>query len=174
MNYTEALQTLGAKPSYSLDEITKCYRIKIKQSHPDQGGNTRWFSDVRLARKVVFEQYKYNKKTKDEETGEWTEEKINLSKELQEKLSDILDQLENDGIEISILGAWVWLSGDTKPSKDKIKALGFKFSRNKTSWYWYHGEYKKRGKKQYSLNEIADMHGKVNVNKKLKITAGGN
>jgi hypothetical protein len=67
MNYNEAIKILGAKQGDTLDTITKYYRSKVKQSHPDQGGNTRWFTDVRAAFKTILEQYKYNHKSQNED-----------------------------------------------------------------------------------------------------------
>lgn len=168
MNYNEAIKVLGAKQGDTLDEITKFYRSKVKQSHPDQGGNTQWFVDVRAAFKIILAQYKYNHKSQNEDTGEWEENETNLTQELQEKLTEVLEKLNSEEIEINILGAWIWLSGNTYQNKNDIKELGFKFSKNKVSWYWYHGEYKKRNRKKYSLKDIEEIHGKVPIEKKRK------
>ena len=168
MNYNEAMKILGAKQGDTLDSITKLYRSKVKQAHPDQGGTTQWFIDVRASFKTILEQFKYNHKSQNEETGDWEENEIKLSKELQEKLSDVLENLNNEAIEISILGAWIWITGKTYEYKNDIKKLGFKYSKNKVSWYWYHGDYKKRNRKKYSLKDIEEMHGKVPVEKKRK------
>lgn len=40
------------------------------------------------------------------------------------------------GITIEICGSWVWVSGDTYPVKDIIKAAGCFFSSKKKMWYW--------------------------------------
>ena len=168
MNYNEAMKILGAKQGDTLDSITKLYRSKVKQAHPDQGGTTQWFIEVRASFKTILEQYKYNQKSQNEETGKWEENEFKLSKELQEKLSDVLENLNNEAIEISILGAWIWITGKTYEYKNDIKKLGFKYSKNKVSWYWYHGDYKKRNRKKYSLKDIEEMHGKVPVEKKRK------
>ena len=166
MNYGEAIKTLGAKGGDTLDEITKCYRTKVKQAHPDQGGNTPWFFDVREAYKVILEQYKYNHKTQNEDTGDWEESEVNLTQELRDKITESLEKLNNEDIEINILGNWIWISGNTYQNKGEIKSLGFKFSKNKCAWYWYHGEYKKRNKKKYSLKDLEEMHGKVAIEQK--------
>ena len=40
------------------------------------------------------------------------------------------------GITVEICGKWLWVSGDTKPVKDQIKAAGLRFSGSKKMWYW--------------------------------------
>ena len=168
MNYTEAIEILGSNMDDSMDEITKNYRAKLKVSHPDQGGNSDWFIAVRGAYKIILAGFKFNQKTKNGETGEWKEEEKNLPQELQDKLTEVIDGIDNELMQISILGTWIWLSGETKSSKEDIKKLGFRFSKNKTAWYWHHGEYKRRSKKRFSLSDIEIMHGKVDVEKKRK------
>jgi hypothetical protein len=40
------------------------------------------------------------------------------------------------GLEVELCGLWVWVTGDTKPHKEELKAAGFKWSPNKTAWYY--------------------------------------
>ena len=42
---------------------------------------------------------------------------------------------EREGIEIEVCGSWVWVSGDTKPHKERLKALGFCWHSKKHCWY---------------------------------------
>lgn len=39
-------------------------------------------------------------------------------------------------ISVELDGAFVWVSGDTKPIKDKLKALGMRFSGPRQAWYY--------------------------------------
>jgi hypothetical protein len=43
------------------------------------------------------------------------------------------------GITIERCGSWYWVSGETKPVKDKLLELGFKYSGNKQRWYLGNG-----------------------------------
>lgn len=38
------------------------------------------------------------------------------------------------------------------------RELGFKWAGKKKAWYWHDGEYKKLHKKNFSLDEIRNMH----------------
>ena len=43
--------------------------------------------------------------------------------------------LKLDGIEIKIIGCFVWITGDTEPPKERLKALGFRWHSEKHCWY---------------------------------------
>jgi hypothetical protein len=65
-----------------------------------------------------------------------------------------------DGITVEICGSWIWISGDTKPVKDQLKALGCNWSHNKTSWYLKPaGERKGWRGGNFSLDDIRKAHG---------------
>ena len=39
------------------------------------------------------------------------------------------------GIEVSVDRDWLWVTGDTKPVKDELKAQGFRYSGKRQAWY---------------------------------------
>jgi hypothetical protein len=43
--------------------------------------------------------------------------------------------MKYEGIEIDIIGSWIWLKGNTYNVKEQIKELGFKWSKNNKAWY---------------------------------------
>ena len=71
------------------------------------------------------------------------------------------------GIKIELCGTWLWVTGDTKPVKDLLSAAGFKFAGKKIAWYW-HGnkKYRKKSKRKLSLEEIRDLYGSEQIQKK--------
>jgi hypothetical protein len=64
-----------------------------------------------------------------------------------------------DNIIIEIIGCFVWVTGDTKPNKDRLKALKFQWHSKKTAWYLKPEDYRKRSRKDYDLDEIRSMYG---------------
>jgi hypothetical protein len=73
------------------------------------------------------------------------------------ELEKIISQiLHYENITIEIIGSWIWLSGDTKIIKDKLKELNFKWASKKKMWYY--GEMKGRNPKQKSMNEIKSKY----------------
>lgn len=138
----------------TLEELKKEYRKLAMKCHPDHGGSTEEMQKVNNAYEARFEQVKnihVNQK------GERYE------KETQEAPSEFIDLIEKlmkmDGIEIEVIGCFVWISGETKPHKDALKEMGFKWHSKKLCWYLAPQDYKKRSRKSYSMNEIRDLFG---------------
>ena len=69
-------------------------------------------------------------------------------------------------ITIELIGSWLWITGETKPIKEYLKELGFKFSGKKSAWYWKPGEkkYRKKSKRELNLDEIRNLYGSETVN----------
>ena len=44
-----------------------------------------------------------------------------------------------------------------------FKAAGYRWSQNKAAWYWHEGEYRRSGKKKYSMNDIRMRYGSTAV-----------
>lgn len=72
------------------------------------------------------------------------------------------------GLTIEICGAWLWISGQTKPHKEALKSAGFIWSMQKEMWYfrpqssktrWYRGK--------LSLDEIRAKYGSEKINSKF-------
>lgn len=65
--------------------------------------------------------------------------------------------LHYEDIVIEVVGSWIWLNGDTKPIKDILKDLGFKWASKKKKWYY--GEMKGRNLKPKSMSDIKAKYG---------------
>ena len=63
---------------------------------------------------------------------------------------------------VEIAGTWVWVSGDTKPRHQELKALGLRWSPKKQRWYHRgHGGANRRG---MPWDYIRDKYGAERVN----------
>jgi hypothetical protein len=60
---------------------------------------------------------------------------------------------------IEVIGCFVWITGDTKPNREQLKALGFKWHSKKLAWYLAPEDYRKRGRRELDLDEIRAMYG---------------
>ena len=67
------------------------------------------------------------------------------------------------GIKVELCGSWLWVTGNTKEHKEIFKAAGYRWSQNKAAWYWHEGEYRRTGKKHYTMDEIRLRHGSESV-----------
>lgn len=141
------------------EEIKAEYRRQAVRLHPDNGGDVKAFQEMQAEFTARFDRVKNIHTNKDGETYE--KKGDNASTETAAEFMNIINVvLTLDGVEIELCGRWLWLSGNTKPHKDVIKELGFKWSSNKTMWY-YHGEgyRRKHHGKAWSIDEIRNAYG---------------
>jgi len=140
----------------TLEELKAMYRKFAMRHHPDRGGDQDVMKEVNAEYDMLFLQLKDTHKTKDGKTYTARQESTETAEQFKDLISELM-KLEN--ITIEIIGCFVWVTGDTKPHKDKLKALKFKWHSKKTAWYLKPDDYKKRSRKDYDLDEIRTMYG---------------
>lgn len=152
------------KDCKTLDEAKKLYYQLAMKMHPDKGGSTEEFQEL---------QHQFENFQPGEEKFKGEKEKWNAK-----EFSHIIEQLINiPDIEIEVCGSWIWISGDTKPHKESIKAIEtgqtYKrgFSKHKLMWYFSPKGYRKLSKESLSMEEIRNNYGSVNPRDKKLLTA---
>lgn len=154
----------------TLEELKKEYRKLCFELHPDRNldkDTTKEFQQMQNEYELKFNEVKNVFKNAKGET--YTKENNEVPEEFEEIINSIIYM---DGVEIDIIGSWLWLSGNTKAYKDQIKELNFKWASNKCAWYYHTGSYRKRSKKKFNLDELKEMFGNQKVqNEKLKALA---
>ena len=124
-----------------INEAKKIYKTMAKKLHPDVGGTEEEFKLLNNIYNDFIEHKIYFS----------NESKIDL--ELEKIISQIL-HFEN--ITIELIGSWIWISGDTKAIKEKLKELNFKWASKKKMWYY--GEMKGKNLKPKSMDEIKSKY----------------
>jgi len=82
-----------------------------------------------------------------------------------EALSAFINAMLNlSGITIEVCGSWVWVSGNTKPHKDNIKAAGGKWAPKKQEWYFRPKEWKSSNHSKWDMSKIRASFGSSVVN----------
>jgi hypothetical protein len=104
-----------------INEAKKIYKELAKKLHPDVGGSEEEFKALNTIYTHLIEHKIY-----------FTNE-IKIDVEL-EKIISLILHFEN--ITIELVGSWIWVSGDTKEIKEKLKELGFKWASKKKMWYY--------------------------------------
>ena len=139
-----------------INEAKKIYKTLAKKLHPDVGGDEESFKLLNAIYTDLIEHKIYFSND------------IKIDIEL-EKIISLILHFEN--IVIELVGAWIWVSGDTKEIKEKLKELGFKWASKKKMWYF--GEMKGRNPKEKSLDEIKAKYGSETLksNEKRKIAS---
>ena len=140
-----------------LTELRKLYYQLALKFHPDCGGNEETM-------KLINNEYEKYSESLINGNVEFSDSRkayeTQVSEELQNKINEILD-LEN--LIIEIIGGWIWVTGNTYPVKSELRKLEFKFSRNKTAWYWHATNYRKRSNKEFTMDGIRDLWGSQEV-----------
>jgi curved DNA-binding protein CbpA len=142
----------------TLQELKNLYRQLAKKHHPDHGGDTRTMQQINAEFEYLFDHLPKTKQEKAaEKAGETAQDYIHILEKI----------LHLPGIKIEIIGTWLWVTGNTKPVKEELKKAGFKFAPKKIAWYW-HGQkkYRKRSKKKLSMEEIRNLYGSEELEKK--------
>ena len=154
----------------TLEELKAQYRQLAMLHHPDRGGNNEIMGAVNYEYDVLFAKLKDVHKTKDGET--YTAKQT--STETARQFRAIIDELmKMEDIVIEIIGSFAWVTGNTKPYKEQLKALRFQWHSKKIAWYLKPEDYTKRSHKDYDLDEIREMYGTegaVNSNGTVKLT----
>ena len=126
-----------------INEAKKIYKTLAKKLHPDMvGGDEESFKLLNAIYTDLIEHKIYFSND------------FKIDVEL-EKIISLILHFEN--ITIELVGSWVWVSGDTKEIKEKLKELGFKWASKKKMWFY--GEMKGRNPKEKSIEEIKGKYG---------------
>jgi hypothetical protein len=125
---------------YTLDDLKHQYRELCKQLHPDCGGTTGAMQDLnaeytQMLKKVMNEDY-----TTEAETSELL---------YRDKIAAIAHL---EGLELEIIGKWLWVSGNTYAHRETLKHEGFCFAPVKKLWFYRSLEYRTR-----TTGETRDM-----------------
>ena len=125
MKYFENVKTL--------DDLKKQYRRLAIKHHPDVGGDEATMKAINAEHDRIFEELKKQHNASADEYHQTTE--------TPEEFRTVIEFLMKlQGVVAELCGSWVWVSGDTKPHKEQLKAAGFHWSQNKKQWYWHHEE----------------------------------
>lgn len=138
-------------------EVKAEYRRLAKLHHPDRGGDTVTMQQVNATYHTVLESL--NGQTSQGFDGKPHTYRYNreVEQEVIDKLAELL-ALNLPGIEIEIIGTWIWVSGDTKPVKDSLKAIKFAWHSKRKRWYWRRFTYR-RSYTGVSFDRLRSMYG---------------
>lgn len=151
----------------TLEELRKQYKELLKQYHPDNAnGSTEATQEINAEYDRLFKQLK-NKHESKQTSTDGAKADFNANKydfEADEKLREVLQKIINfANINIEIVGCWLWVDGNTYEYKDTLKALGFKWAREKKKWYFHSEVFRKRSKRKLSMDDIRNLYGSTEV-----------
>ena len=143
------------------EELKKAYRTWAKKLHPDLGGNAEEFKQMQNEYEKLWERLKNVHQNAQGET--YTKETDETPQEFIHIINVLITLV---GVEVEICGRWIWVSGNTKAHKETLKQLKFKWAHKKQAWYYHAEPYKKKSRRELTLDEIRDMFGSQKYDKK--------
>jgi hypothetical protein len=145
----------------TLDDAKSLYRKLAQQYHPDRGGDTRTMQELNAEYARFQSEFAYRsertRQTAAHEEGKKTAADYHDLSEVIETLRVKIEAILNMGLEAELCGLWIWVSGDTRPQKDAIKELGFKWAPDKKLWFFAGVPSFNRTRR--TMDEIRNMHG---------------
>jgi DnaJ-like protein len=153
MNSRDALNVFGLKSDATFELIKGAYRKASMQYHPDRNPAGLEMMKIVNAAYNALTDYVAGSVQLDVDV----EESMNFGEELNAALNAIIGL----GLTIEICGSWIWVSGDTKPYKEILKAAGYRWAPKKLMWSYGTTRATSRGK--FSMDDIRLRHGSVSV-----------
>lgn len=147
------------------NEIKARYKELAKKHHPDLGGCANMMKEINNQyEKVLKGSYQESGKSEAE-----IDDLLAKDEKLREKLNAIITLPD---LIIEICGAWIWVTGETRTHKDKLKSCQFFWAKKKGAWYWRSEENRSFNRKAMSLDDIRKTHGSITLSKeKVKMVA---
>lgn len=145
------------------EDLKEEYRRLCKEFHPDVSGRdtTAEMQKINAEYDLMFGRLK-NIRRSTKNPGE-TYTASQETTETPEEFREIISKIIHLDVEIEIIGSWIWVTGNTFPYKDTLKAAGFRWCHNKKAWSWHKAEDRKKSRKTFDLDEIRGIFGSEKV-----------
>lgn len=138
----------------TLEALKKEYRRLCMLHHPDRGGDTATMAALNNEYDDTFRRMQ-SAGTAGQTTS------THQTAESPEAFRAVISRLVIlEGLKIEICGSWLWITGNTYPNREAIKAAGCRYSKNKSAWYWRPAEaaeFQSHGKS--TMDEIRQKYG---------------
>lgn len=86
------------------------------------------------------------------------------SEDIARKIAEIIESIFHmSGIEIEIVGCWVYVGGNSYPYRQELGSLGFRWSGTKKKWYIAPYKLNKRIRGRFTYEQVKALHGSTKV-----------
>jgi len=155
MKPADAMQFLGLTGEITETALKAAFRAAAKKYHPDVNPAG---AEMMKAVNDAFDTLK----PLIGETIQPTE--TTASHTYPEALNEALNAIIGlAGLSIEICGNWAWVTGETYPHREPLKAAGFKFAGKKKAWHFRPEEWKSASRGSVSMDTIRETYGSTRV-----------
>lgn len=143
----------------NIDDLKKEYFRNAKKYHPDAGGSKEDFQKMQAEYESLYRKVLSGSNLNADE--------IRTEIELDEALRSAANAIVSiPGLNIELVGKWIWVSGNTYPVRNELKAAGFQFAPVKKMWYYKGVESAGRG--TLTIDEIRGKYGSQTIKDNMK------
>lgn len=139
----------------TVDSLKKQFKELARKLHPDFNGGCK-------VKEKEFKEMLNEYESALKYIGEQKGKEYKFDPEYADLIVEIL-KMEMEAVDIEICGWFVYLWGNTRPYKDRLKELGFYWNPKKQVWYWKPAWYKSRNRKAWSMEQIRSVYGSETV-----------
>lgn len=143
----------------SPEEAKKLYRELCFQWHPDTGNRDHdtmaAINDEYHEILNSFDGFQSRGSDGKEHTYHYNEPR---EQEIIDKIAELIG-LKLTGINIWLVGTWIWIDGDTKPVKDELSEAGCMWHSKRRKWYWKPYGYKSFYNANVDFSGLAAAYG---------------
>ncbi len=145
----------------TLEEAKTLYKSLARQNHPDIGGDLRTMQEINSQYAEFCANFAkgdgYERQRQAHSEGKKSAADFHNLDEVAEVLRVKIEfALNLDGVEVELMGFWVWLTGNTKAHKEAIKE-NQGWAKHKEAWFF--AGVPSFNRKEKSLDEIRSLHG---------------
>ena len=151
MNIYDAAKILGLSGEVTPEDVKAAYRSACRKYHPDVNPAGEDMMKVINAAYDVLKDYDGALKEEQSDYGELFNGALNAV-------------LPIHGLAVEICGVWIWVTGETRAHKERLKDAGFKWANKKKAWYFRPEKFRSFSRGQSSLEEIREKYGSKRPN----------
>jgi hypothetical protein len=145
----------------TLEDAKALYHKLAMANHPDRGGDVRIMQEINAQYARFQSEFTYHSERARQAAahaeGKKTAADYHDLEEVIEILRVKIEAVLNLGLTAELCGLWVWVSGDTRPQKEELKTLQFKWAHDKEAWYF--AGVPSFNRKPFTMDEIRNQYG---------------
>lgn len=136
----------------SLDDLKQEYKRLAMKYHPDRGGTTEQMQRINAEYEKMRNTILRGSKMSD------SEQKNEI--EIDETIRSIIDVLILiPGVDIELIGKWIWVSGNTYPVRVELKNAGLVFIKKAGVPYWVYKGVESSSRGKTDIDDIRKKYG---------------
>jgi hypothetical protein len=152
----------------SVNDIKSHYRALAMQFHPDRNpapDATRIMQEINAAYVAALEASDGFTEIGSDDKEHTYHYNPEHEQAIMDKINELIG-LKLAGIEIWLIGKWIWVMGNTRPVKEELKKAGLIWHGKRLAWYWkpYYG--KTHYNAGVDLEGLAEYYGAEMFNQK--------